>query len=230
MLLGGTLRQRKNHTQISEFGGPPQYVLLSLVTSQSCWAKVAFVSLMTQTQLRYYEPFMMSMANSLLAKDFVVTNAVSSATGMVLATDILELKGPRLENLDEVLGSTPVNVKSPDSPKKEKNNNDDKNAKCHDNHVSPKQSLNSPLNRQYPICFGSLHLWCVFRGTRGVAIDLRSTSFVQSGMDCGKVALPPPSVAGDFHWKVRLVQTSTFFEGDVEFCLKFWAPFANRKR
>ena len=107
----------------------------------------------------------MSMANSLLAKDFVVTNAVSSATGMVLATDNLELKGLRLENLDEVLGSTPVNVKSPDSPKRKKNNNDDKNVKCHDSHISPKQSLNSLLNRQYPICCGSLHLWCVFRGT-----------------------------------------------------------------
>jgi len=101
---------------------------------------------------------MMCMANSLLAKDFVVTNTVSSATGMVLATDNLELKGLRFENFDEVLGSTPVNVKSPDSPKKEKNNNDDKNAKCHDNHFSPKQSLNHFLNRQYPICCGSLHL------------------------------------------------------------------------
>lgn len=59
-----------------------------------------------------------------------------------LATDNLKLKGLRLENLDEVLGSTPVNVKSPDSPKRKKNNNDDKNAKCHDNHVSPKQSFN----------------------------------------------------------------------------------------
>ena len=97
---------------------------------------------MTQTQLRYNEPFMMSMANSLLAKDFVVTNAVSPATGMVLATDNLQLKGLRLENLDEVLGSTPVNVKSPDSPKRKKNHNDDKTAKCHDNNVSPKQSLN----------------------------------------------------------------------------------------
>lgn len=48
-------------------------------------------------------------------------------------------------------------------------------------------------------------------------------------MDCGKVALPPPSVAGDFHWKVRLVQTSTFLEGDVEFCLIPWAPNSKQK-
>ena len=68
------------------------------------------------------------------------------------------------------------------------------------------------VNIQYVVfftltCFPWHHLQS---GIRGVAIDLRSTSFVQSGMDCGKVALPPQRVAGDFHWKVKLVQTSTF--------------------
>lgn len=75
----------------------------------------------------------MSMANSLLAEDFAVTSVVSSATGMVLARD-LEWKGLWLASFHEVHHQIPRKGK--------KNHNDDKNANCHDNHVSPKDLSN----------------------------------------------------------------------------------------